>query len=368
MSVATAARPPSRPEPASRPLVHRPWLARYALATLVATGFLLFAGGFTTSIEAGMVFLDWPLSNGSINPEGWLADPAMRAEHSHRLLGAKVGLLTIVLAIWLQRTDPRAWLRRAGWFAVGLVVFQGMLGGLRVLLDALHVAAIETSVGRLFAMAHACTAQFFLGVLVVIAAACTRGWITGAGAPRDGVGDGAANEAVRRWAAWGVALLFVQLAIAAVMRHSHAGLSIPWFPTSQGGALVPTEWDFRVAIHFAHRAMAVVLTVALVGLALKVAAAPGSSRTMRRVGAWIVGLLLLQIFLGAATVSSMRHPHITTWHVMIGAATLATTVLLWALARRDRFERALLAARAALPVSDEGPRESTAPKREVAHA
>jgi cytochrome c oxidase assembly protein subunit 15 len=367
MPAAAEAAAPTRALAAPPPPAHRPWLARYAAGTLVATGFLLFAGGFTTSIEAGMVFLDWPLSNGSINPEGWLADPAMRAEHSHRLLGAKVGLLTLVLAIWLQRTDPRAWLRRAGWFAVALVVFQGVLGGLRVLLDALHVPAIETSVGRLFAMAHACTAQFFVGVLVVIAAACTRGWISGESAPRRHPAAAPEDAAVRRWAAWGVALLFAQLAIAAVMRHSHAGLSIPWFPTSQAGALVPTEWDFRVAVHFAHRAMAVVLTVALVGLALKVAAAPGSSRTMRRVGAWIVGLLALQIFLGAATVSSLRHPHITTWHVMIGAATLATTVLLWALARRHHFERVLVAAET---VGGAAPQDRTGreTEREVAHA
>ena len=72
---------------------HHPWLERYCLLALLVTTFLLFAGGYTTSTQAGMAFKTWPLSNGSLNPEGWTEDPAMRAEHSHRLLGATVGLL-----------------------------------------------------------------------------------------------------------------------------------------------------------------------------------------------------------------------------------------------------------------------------------
>ena len=60
----------------------------------VSITLLLFAGGFTTSIKAGMAFLDWPLSNGSINPEGWLTETDKFAEHSHRLLGMQIGLIS----------------------------------------------------------------------------------------------------------------------------------------------------------------------------------------------------------------------------------------------------------------------------------
>jgi cytochrome c oxidase assembly protein subunit 15 len=59
-------------------------LDRLALAAAVATFFLLTIGGFVTSLDAGMVFLDWPLSNGSINPDGWLFDPKTATEHGHR--------------------------------------------------------------------------------------------------------------------------------------------------------------------------------------------------------------------------------------------------------------------------------------------
>ena len=44
------------------------------LLTLVWSVLVLQAGGFTTSIRAGMAFLDWPLSNGSVNPPGWLTE------------------------------------------------------------------------------------------------------------------------------------------------------------------------------------------------------------------------------------------------------------------------------------------------------
>ena len=54
-------------------------------ATLLWAVLVLQAGGFTTSIQAGMAFLDWPLSNGSVNPPGWLTEIDKFAEHSHRL-------------------------------------------------------------------------------------------------------------------------------------------------------------------------------------------------------------------------------------------------------------------------------------------
>ncbi|HEY5550715.1 MAG TPA: COX15/CtaA family protein [Opitutaceae bacterium] len=319
--------------PSGRTATYKPELFLFAFAAVVVTGLLLFAGGFTTSIGAGMAFLDWPLSNGSVNPEGWMDDPAMRAEHSHRLLGATTGLITIGIAVWLWRRESRAWLRQLGWVAVGLVVFQGVLGGLRVLLDSMHVGMVDTSAGRLFAMAHATLAQAFLCMLVAIAAGCSRSWINGVGPA-----DAPVPTSARRWAVAAVALLFVQLMIAAVMRHSHAGLAIPWFPTGPTGALLPAEWDFRVAIHFAHRAMALVLFVALAGLALKVWRDADSTVLMRRIAGWIIGLVSLQIMLGAAVLSSFRHPHVTTWHVLVGAATLALTALLAFFLFRDRIE------------------------------
>ena len=79
---------------------YKPFLLLFCVFALCWITVLLYAGGMTTSIKAGMAFLDWPLSNGSVNPEGWLTESDKMAEHSHRLLGMKIGLLSIGLLIW----------------------------------------------------------------------------------------------------------------------------------------------------------------------------------------------------------------------------------------------------------------------------
>ena len=310
---------------------YKPGLARFAAFGTVWVFVLVILGAFTTSIGAGMVFLDWPLSNGSLNPAGWMTDLAMFAEHSHRLSAGVMTTITLILALWLWRTEQRVWLRRLAWCAVGLVFVQAMVGGLRVLLDHLHVTMVDTSVGRLFAMLHACLAQLFVCTLLAVAVACTRGWIKG---------GGPINDATRRAGVICCALLFTQLAIAAVMRHSFAGLAIPSFPYSTPtGGLLPEMWNFRIGIHFAHRIMALVLAVALVWFAYKLRSDRGASTSMRIGASALVSLIAIQIMLGAQIIWTQRSASMTTGHVAVGALTLAVTFWLTWLASRDRIER-----------------------------
>src|SRR5580658_3859241 len=221
---------------------HKPALAVFSAAAAAWVFVLVALGAFTTSIGAGMAFPDWPLSNGSLNPAGWLHNLSMFAEHSHRLTAGVMSLITIALAVWLWRRESRAWLRILAVFAVGLVFAQAVVGGLRVLLDQWHVPMVDTSVGRLFAMLHACLAQAFLCVLVAIALASSRAWMNGKNQTVFAAGT-------RRLGVVCCALLFVQLAIAAVMRHSFAGLAIPTFPwSSPGHGLLPPAWNFRVGL------------------------------------------------------------------------------------------------------------------------
>ena len=90
---------------------YKPFLFLFCLFALGWITILLYAGGMTTSIKAGMAFLDWPLSNGSVNPDGWLTESDKMAEHSHRLLGMKIGLLSIVLFLWTYLRESRDWVR-----------------------------------------------------------------------------------------------------------------------------------------------------------------------------------------------------------------------------------------------------------------
>jgi cytochrome c oxidase assembly protein subunit 15 len=311
--------------------VYRPGLARLAAVSLAWAFLLICLGAFTTSIGAGMAFADWPLSNGSLNPTGWLHNLSMFAEHSHRLTAGVMSLITIALAAWLWRRESRAWLRQLALFAVGLVFAQAVVGGLRVLLDQWHVAMVDTSVGRLFAMLHACLAQGFLCVLVAIALASSRAWT-------NEKNKMAFTTGTRRLGVVCCALLFLQLAIAAVMRHSFAGLAIPTFPWSSADhGLLPPVWNFRVGLNFAHRVMAGIITVALVILTGKIWANRTATTTIRGVAAGLMSLLSLQIFLGASIIWTARAPFFTTAHVIVGAATLATTFGLTWWMHRDSF-------------------------------
>lgn len=319
------------PQTSHRTAAHKPALAFFAAFGSAWVFLLVALGAFTTSIGAGMAFADWPTSNGSFNPHGWLTNLAMFAEHSHRLSAGVMSTVTIILAVWLWRTEERAWLRKLAYFTVGLVLVQAVVGGLRVLYDSQQVEAVDTSLGRLFAMLHACLAQLFVCILIAISVACSKAWIVGSG---PSVSDG-----TRRIGRLCVALLFVQLAIAAVMRHSFAGLAIPTFPASNfHGGLIPLAWNFRVGIHFAHRVMAAILCVALPWFVFTLRGDPGATAGMRLGGLAVLILLALQVLLGAQIIWTYRAAGVTTAHVLVGALTLATTFWLTWRAHRDAIE------------------------------
>ena len=314
-----------------RTATHHPRLAVFAAFASVWVFVLVALGAFTTSIGAGMAFVDWPLSNGSINPAGWLNDIAMFAEHSHRLSGATMGLIAIALAIWLHRTESRAWLRRLGWLGLVIVGLQGVIGGQRVLLDATHVPGFAMSLGQMLRVPHGVLAQLYICILIAIAAACSKSWIE---QPL------AISPRVRRTALICTALLLVQLTIAVFIRHNNAGLAIPFFPYSTAqNALLPPQWDFRVALQFTHRGMALVLTVALAVLVIFVRRDRASTLPMRAAASALISLLALQIFLGAQIIWTFRRSDVTTAHVIIGALILATTFWLTWTAHRDTLQQ-----------------------------
>ena len=309
---------------------HKPALAAFAATAAFWVFVLVTLGAFTTTIGAGMAFQDWPLSNGSLNPKGWLSNLAMFAEHSHRLSAGLMTFLTAALAVWIWVTESRRWMRRLAWFAIGLVLAQALLGGLRVLLDHIQVRSLETSVGRLLAMLHACVAQAFACTLIGLAISSSKAWISR---------PFTAGAGVRKAGMVCCAVLFVQLAVAAVMRHSFAGMAIPTFPWSTPqGALLPEVWNFRVAIQFAHRVLAGVVAVAVVVYAAAIWRDRTLPVAMRSGASVLVSLVAFQILLGATIIRTFRDPYVTTAHVLVGALTLVTAFCLNWYAHRDAIE------------------------------
>ena len=289
------------------------------LALVAATG-LLYAGGFTTSIEAGMAFLDWPLSNGSINPEGWLLDREMRAEHSHRLLSMAVGMLAITLTVILWYRESRAWVRLLSLVTLALVIAQGILGGLRVRLDVLNTGAETNITAQTFAMLHAIGAQVVVCGLVSLAIASSRAWIEGNG--------GFHAPAGARLRALGIAtcaVLFIQILIGALVRHTDSGLAITTFPHSTGdGQWLPEYWNWAVALNLSHRAGAIVASVAILAFIAQIWAASCAGAGVKLWAILPVALLAIQVFLGAMVTWTGLNEHAATLHLLVGAFLLAS--------------------------------------------
>ena len=292
----------------------------YCLFALVSITLLLFAGGFTTSIKAGMAFLDWPLSNGSINPEGWLTETDKFAEHSHRLLGMQIGLISIGLVLWTFLRESRAWVRKMAWALLALVVFQGLLGGARVLFDQLNTLAESNLVAQFFLVAHACGAMLVLTLLVSITFACSKSWITSQYVfPED-----LEKDSLKRLAWIAYLATFVQIFMGAVMRHADAGLAIARFPLANESSLLPAYWNFAISIHFAHRVGALILTVLLVYFVWRLLKHRALDKLFFRFPILISVILSLQVYLGALTIWTAKNPYSATMHHLVGAFLLAT--------------------------------------------
>ena len=316
----------------NRTSTYHPGLAWFAALGSVWVFVLVALGAFTTSIGAGMAFPDWPLSNGSVNPHGWLTEIDKFAEHSHRLSGAVMGFITIALAVWLHLREERRWLRRLGWWALGLVIVQGLIGGKRVLLDSLGVPGFDMTLGQMLRLPHGMLAQVYVCLLFAIVAGLSRGWVENT--------LGEAGPRVRRLGWWCVALIFVQLGVAVTMRHNQAGMAIPTFPfsTPEGG-LLPVTWDYRVGLHFAHRVMAAVIGVLLLVYGHFLWREKSLVPPLRAASLLLVVLVALQIYLGAQIIWTGRSITTTTGHVILGALTLATTFVVAFFTQRSSIER-----------------------------
>ena len=230
-------------------------------------------------------------------------------EHTHRLFASAVGLLTTVLAVWIWKSDSRRWMRLLGVTAWILVGLQGIFGGLRV-----------TKLSIPLAIVHACTAQAFLGVLIVLAAALSPHW-------RAETQAGSRARPMRAVSWIFVAAIYAQLILGATMRHLKAGLAIGDFPLAFGH-LIPPMWSPQIAIHFAHRVGAGCVTLLAIWLLILVIAHCRPEKRILVPALHIAALLVLQIALGAHIIWLAKAPVVTTLHVLNGAAILGTSLLL----------------------------------------
>ncbi len=298
------------------------WHHRYAQLVMACTVVLIAAGGMVTSTGSGLSVPDWPTTYGwnmfTFPMSKWIG--GVRYEHSHRLIASTVGLLTVILAIWTWRVEPRRWVRWLGFAALGAVILQGILGGVTVL----FFLPPAISIG------HAGLAQLFFCLTVTIALATSPGW--------KNTVDPVDDPMLRRLASATTAFVYVQIILGATMRHNDAGLAIPDFPLAFGH-IIPPVWNAGVAIHFAHRVGALVASIAILATAAHVFYHHRMRRDLTRPSLALLLLVCVQVTLGAFVVWSGKNPLINTAHVVNGALVLGTSLLLTLRSYRLGFER-----------------------------
>jgi cytochrome c oxidase assembly protein subunit 15 len=305
------------------------WSHLISCLLVAVTAVLLCFGALVTTYEAAMAVPDWPATYGRnmfLFPWAeWFWGPwDLFLEHGHRLLGALVGMISLVLAAVVWRTSRSPAVRALTAAAVVLVIVQGLLGGARVLLDDKTVAKI-----------HACTGPLFFAVAVAVAT-LTRGAARKAEAVAlPSSPPGLRSIAARVGAAGLVIASYVQLVAGAQLRHLDASIdpiTFRWLVAFHvAGALVVAVLAFLLAWAHAEKPSALRRWSWLLATAV-------SCQILLGVGAWVVswglpnGLLpasweLSQPILARSTAGAS----VVTGHVVLGMLILGAAVVAWIL-------------------------------------
>ena len=306
------------------------WLRRLSKLTVFSTLFLIFAGALVKSHEVGLSVPDWPTTYG----KQMFAYPISEMvggifyEHGHRMVATIVGFFTMVQAIWLGFSQEPQWLKKIGFFALGMVILQGLFGGITVLFFLPPPVSII----------HGILAQTFFMITIVLA--------YGLSIERSKRTEISGSSGVKRGAVIMCGLVYVQLILGALMRHTASGMAIPDFPT-MGGLWIPTfsetmihninstlfDLDIdpvsrgQVIIHFIHRLGAIIVTGLIGFFGYKYGSFAKENKLVFAALVSIIGIVILQFSLGAITVLSERSPYIASFHVVTGAALLGACTL-----------------------------------------
>ncbi len=302
-----------------------------ALLTAVATFPLIFMGGLVTSHGAGMSVPDWPNSYGYnmfLFPiSQWKG--GIFYEHTHRLMATVVGMLSIALTVtaWMTKTRPSVrWLCTS---VLGMVIFQGVLGGLRVVLVKLDLAIV-----------HACVAQAFFCLTALAAIVTSKWWHES----QFGKADRPAARGLIVACAFAVIAIYGQLMVGAMMRHYGAGLAVPDFPTAYGKMIPATDaasmarinqqraWALnlpsvtadQIWLHMGHRLGALIVSLAILTVAGVVLTRYRDRKILLAPAIALLALLATQITLGAYTVWLRKPADLASLHVAVGALILVT--------------------------------------------
>lgn len=283
------------------------WLNRYLRFMVLATLFLIVAGGLVTSQDYGLAVPDWPKSYGMWFPP---MIGGVFYEHGHRMIAGFVGILTVIMTGWLWWKEPRKWVRLLGTGALLAVIAQAVLGGITVLYF------LPTWVSTM----HATLAQTFFCMIVSLAVFTSRWW-----KEHHAIATSQRHPTMRF--AVGTLLIYGQLILGSWMRHSNAALAIPDFPLALGRIIPPFDTP-EIAIHFSHRVGALLVLLAIVWNFVVVLRSYRQNSSLKRPVWLLLILVMIQITVGAFTVWTKTSVLFATSHVAVGAILLATSLVL----------------------------------------
>ena len=305
-------------------------LRRLSKLTSFSTLFLIFVGALVKSHEVGLSVPDWPTTYGKQMFAFPLSDMVggIFYEHGHRMIATIVGLFTLIQAIWISFSNTPYWLKKLGLLALGTVIVQGLFGGITVLFFLPPVVSII----------HGVLAQTFFIITIIIAYSLSL--------EQKNRNKHGQSIDIRTGSIIMFTLVYVQLILGALMRHTASGLAIPDFPT-MGGLWFPTfsdimisninvtlfdmDWEsvsrFQVIIHFVHRLGAIIVTT-FIGYFLYKKYPKIKINNILNKSMWgIILVLSLQLILGVLTVLTERSPYVASFHVVNGAILLGVSLL-----------------------------------------
>ena len=282
--------------------IARAWVCRFALLICASTVVLIFVGGLVTNTGSALAVPDWPTTFGYnmfLYPWSKMVG-GIFYEHSHRLIGCIVGLLTLTLALLLWFKEPRRSVRRLGAVALGAVIVQGLLGGLRVILP---------SSGGQLAVIHGSLAQAFFALTVTLALLTSPEWYQN---PQKIMA--ADSVALKRLCLLTTVFVYMQIVFGAMLTH-------------MGGLLR------------AHLLFAALVTIHVFLLARRIMKHHPDQRELMRPATILLGLLVVQLVLGigsyAARFTLLMVPYapvlglaLPTTHGVTGALMLAACLVL----------------------------------------
>ncbi len=268
-----------------------------------------------------------------------------------------VFVITAVVAWFSTKPEPRLWVRWIATACLLAIITQGILGGLRVDLINLTLAII-----------HGCFAQASFCLIVLAWIVTGRWWgnvqrdtglrpVPATSEDRQPLYSNATSMGRRPMSRGrglmvlsitAVLVVYGQLILGAIMRHLQAGLAIPDLPFVYGHWLPPTSADQLHAIntmrvlkldlepvtlgqiwlHFGHRMGAIVVSITLVGLIVKIFRHHRDQSALT-IPATVLGVLLTtQVTLGILTVYWRKPADVASLHVATGALVLVTSFLI----------------------------------------